>query len=334
MKYLQQAGISFITSVLILAAVYYFMPFEPLFLLDENDGMLGATITTINGSDKIKDSRAVINTNFANLNSDKIEVSTTTLPNITTLANLATVGTITTGTWNGTTLTVAKGGTGSTTLLTNGVLYGNGTNGVLAVPVGSNDQVLTLVGGVPTWTSTVINQTLNYDWTGETTLASTTFAASTTWNILPEYDSDPIGNDEAARKSYVDSNTHNVKVGSFSANPANGATTTITHGLGYIPREIEIRAVKSGTMGVTHTIGSHGFYDGSTYATIVTWTSDNPGQTIGVITSAIIAVSQTTSGSWNSGPVATISHLTDTTFQLNWTVATAQQALIAIWRVR
>lgn len=34
-----------------------------------------ATITTINGSDYPKDSRAVINTNFANLNSDKIETS-------------------------------------------------------------------------------------------------------------------------------------------------------------------------------------------------------------------------------------------------------------------
>ena len=36
--------------------------------------------------------------------------ATTTLPNITTLANLATVGTITSGTWGGTTLAVNKGG--------------------------------------------------------------------------------------------------------------------------------------------------------------------------------------------------------------------------------
>ncbi|MEK7142470.1 MAG: NYN domain-containing protein, partial [Patescibacteria group bacterium] len=40
--------------------------------------------------------------------------ATTTLPNITTLANLATVGTITSGTWNGTTIAVNKGGTGLT----------------------------------------------------------------------------------------------------------------------------------------------------------------------------------------------------------------------------
>ena len=41
--------------------------------------------------------------------------------------------------------------------------------------------------------------------TGDTTLASTTFTGSSTYDILPEYDSDPIGGDEATRKSYVDS---------------------------------------------------------------------------------------------------------------------------------
>ena len=43
--------------------------------------------------------------------------------------------------------------------------------------------------------------------TGDTTLASTTFTASTTWDILPEYTSDPIGDNEAARKKYVDDST-------------------------------------------------------------------------------------------------------------------------------
>lgn len=44
-----------------------------------------ATITTINGSDGISPSRTVINTNFANLNSDKIETSV--LDTDTTLAS-------------------------------------------------------------------------------------------------------------------------------------------------------------------------------------------------------------------------------------------------------
>jgi len=46
--------------------------------------------------------------------------------------------------------------------------------------------------------------TENWSFSGDVALASTTFNASTTWNVLPEYDSDPIGDNEAVRKSYVD----------------------------------------------------------------------------------------------------------------------------------
>lgn len=42
--------------------------------------------------------------------------------------------------------------------------------------------------------------------TGSSYIASTTFTASTTWDILPEYTSDPIGGNEAVRKSYADNN--------------------------------------------------------------------------------------------------------------------------------
>src|SRR3990167_3331227 len=50
--------------------------------------------------------------------------ASTTLPQITTLANLATVGTITSGTWNGTDIGVAYGGTGVSTFGgTNHILY-------------------------------------------------------------------------------------------------------------------------------------------------------------------------------------------------------------------
>lgn len=53
---------------------------------------LASTITTIQGSDTIKDSRGTINTNFSNLNTDKFELSdwfsTTSAPQITTLLGL------------------------------------------------------------------------------------------------------------------------------------------------------------------------------------------------------------------------------------------------------
>ena len=63
-------------------------------------------------------------------------------------------GAITTGTWNGSAIGVDYGGTGSTTLLANGILLGNGTSPVTAIAPGSNGYALIMSGGVPTWSST------------------------------------------------------------------------------------------------------------------------------------------------------------------------------------
>lgn len=55
---------------------------------------------------------------------------------VTTLSSLASIGTITTGTWNGTTIAVGNGGTGATTLT--GVLKGNGTSAFTAAVDGTD----------------------------------------------------------------------------------------------------------------------------------------------------------------------------------------------------
>ena len=65
--------------------------------------------------------------------------------------SLQTVGTITTGTWNGSSLTVAYGGTGATSLTANNILLGNGTNPLQVVAPGSSGNVLTSNG--TTWVS-------------------------------------------------------------------------------------------------------------------------------------------------------------------------------------
>ena len=64
-----------------------------------------------------------------------------TLPS-TVQSNITSVGTITSGVWNGTAVTVPRGGTGAATLT--GVLTGNGTSAVTASAV---TQYATLLGG-------------------------------------------------------------------------------------------------------------------------------------------------------------------------------------------
>src|SRR3990167_5055915 len=116
-------GITIVISLGALFAGYNYFPlsFIEKFGPDKED-KFGVTITTIAGTDTIKSSRTTINDNFSNLNNGKIENATTSLSSVTTMAgltsaaSLATIGTITSGTWNASTLTVAYGGTGSTTI--------------------------------------------------------------------------------------------------------------------------------------------------------------------------------------------------------------------------
>lgn len=65
--------------------------------------------------------------------------------------SITTLGTITTGTWNGTTIGPTFGGTGQTTYATGDTLYASAANTLSKLPAGSNGQVLTLAAGIPSW---------------------------------------------------------------------------------------------------------------------------------------------------------------------------------------
>lgn len=77
-------------------------------------------------------------------------------------ATITTLGTIVTGTWNGTTIAVANGGTGATSFTSKGIIYGNGSSTLQVTAAGTWDsgagvgQLLSVdSGGTPTWTNTV-----------------------------------------------------------------------------------------------------------------------------------------------------------------------------------
>ena len=61
-------------------------------------------------------------------------------------SSITTLGTITSGTWNGTTIAVANGGTGATTHTSSGVLIGNGTSAFTTVAPSASGNVLTSNG--------------------------------------------------------------------------------------------------------------------------------------------------------------------------------------------
>lgn len=156
-----------------------------------NIPLFGTTYTTLNGSDNIKNFPTLYNANNAAFDSSKIEVGSTSIASITTLANLSTVGTITSGTWNSTAIGVAYGGTGTTSPSTGLVMVGNGASGLKAIAPGTSGQSLVSNGpGVdPSFQSVSFDQTANYSNTGNWNFLGSTYiknlnASSTSANPL------------------------------------------------------------------------------------------------------------------------------------------------------
>lgn len=85
---------------------------------------------------------------------DAGNISTGTLPSgrlIGGYTQVTGVGVLTSGTWNATTIASAYGGTGFTTYTTGDLIYSSASNTLSKLPIGSTNQVLTVVGGVPAW---------------------------------------------------------------------------------------------------------------------------------------------------------------------------------------
>jgi hypothetical protein len=268
---LKIAGISLAVILLSFISSFIFYNYMPLSIVDAgHKESFGSTITTINGSDTISSSRAVINTNFSNLNSTKMETtvtsnsSITTLSGLTTASNLSSVGTLTAGVWNGTIITTPYGGTGWGYITPNTVLLGNGSGKIATTTAGVNGQVLGLTAGVPGWVDGVVNQTADYNWTGQHAFASSSVFNGTSTRIANLFIGLTSTTSTASLVSGATSTAHfhPITMGSFTKamNDANKTgTTTITHNLGITPRMIRITGVDYGANSASP-LGSGVFY--------------------------------------------------------------------------
>lgn len=235
---------------------------------------LGTSYTTIWATTTVASYPTIHNANFAALNAGKVEISTTTMYLVTSLLNLATVGTITTGTWNADAISVAKGGSGTTTPSKYQVILGNGSSGfTVASGTGTAGQFLTSngTGANPTWQTSSVSQGANYTWTGghifnsaSTTVqnlkadTSVTKQATSTqqeitgslkWGAVAYAPPSSIPSSAVSSSSIFLVNPVGdvsigiaVSMGATSTNPGNVNAMVISHGLGRIPNLIEITA--------------------------------------------------------------------------------------------
>ncbi|MEK7573542.1 MAG: MerR family DNA-binding transcriptional regulator [Patescibacteria group bacterium] len=114
------------------------------------DVLIGGTPSNGTGSANF----AFINNNGGTptfqINGNSVLTSTTLLPAIAS-SSLTSVGTITSGTWQGTPIATTSGGTGNTAWLTGDLVYASAANTLSRLPIGASSYVLSVSGGVPTW---------------------------------------------------------------------------------------------------------------------------------------------------------------------------------------
>ena len=92
-------------------------------------------------------------TNRITANANSIDIASTYVGQ----ASITTLGTITTGTWNGTTIAVPYGGTGLTTATSRGIIYGNGTGAFGVTAASSTDGSILMEDstGNPYWSNII-----------------------------------------------------------------------------------------------------------------------------------------------------------------------------------
>jgi hypothetical protein len=96
--------------------------------------------------------------------------------------SITTLGTITTGTWNGLKVTEGYGGTNQSTYITGDILYASAANTLSKLPIGSTGQILTVSAGIPSWAAA---PTTGVPTSRQLTINGTTYdlTADRTWSV-------------------------------------------------------------------------------------------------------------------------------------------------------
>ncbi len=180
---------------------------------------------------------------WTNTRFDAHLAATTSLPNLTSLENLSTVGTISEGTWQGEVISVAYGGTGTSTFQANSLVYASSDNVLSQILPGPNGYALVMSGGVPTWSSTSpgVAHPLLSSMHSDTSTSTPTrgdlivYTASNIWDRLPIGNNNYLlfsdGLDPVWRSSAYITELGTIATGTWQADPiaiaygGTGATT-------------------------------------------------------------------------------------------------------------
>ncbi len=165
-------------------------------------------------------------------------LSGTTLNATVVSSSLTSVGTITTGVWNGTKIDETHGGTNQSSYTTGDTLYASASNTLSKLAIGTAGQFYSVVGGIPAWTSTSPASAIN------------SFVQA--WN----------GNGQGATGTTTRCFSNSTSNGSditYTPDTTNGDTFTInTTGLYSVQYRDALTAGSGSTLGIGATVNSSG----------------------------------------------------------------------------
>ena len=247
-----------------------------------------------------------VDTNFSNLNTDKLESTYSGAMNsLTGGTSIATVGTVTAGTWSATAIGATKGGTGQTTYAAGDILYASATNTLSKLTKPASAAYLKMASdGTPSW------DTLGLD-----DITATGTVTTGTWNasvIGAAYGGTGIANNAANTISF----TGNYSLGlTLAANtsltlPSSGTVATVAGSEALTNKSINGLTVTSstGTLTITNaktlSVSNTLTFTGTDASSVAFGAGGTVAYTNVGTLSSLVSVGTITTGTWSATAIA------------------------------
>jgi hypothetical protein len=247
-----------------------------------------------------------VDTNFSNLNTDKLEATYAGAMNsLTGGTSIVTLGTVTTGTWSATAIGATKGGTGQTTYAAGDLLYASATNTLSKLTKPSTASYLKMASdGTPSW------DTLGLD-----DITATGTVTTGTWNasvIGAAYGGTGIANNAANTIAF----TGNYSLGlTLAANtsltlPSSGTVATVAGSEALTNKSINGLTVTSstGTLTITNakvlSVSNTLTFTGTDSSSVAFGAGGTVAYTNVGTLSSLVSVGTITTGTWSATAIA------------------------------
>jgi hypothetical protein len=247
-----------------------------------------------------------VDTNFSNLNTDKLESTYAGAMNsLTGGTSIATVGTVTAGTWSAGTIAATRGGTGQSTYAAGDLLYASATNTLSKLTKPSTASYLKMSSdGTPSW------DTLGLD-----DITATGTVTTGTWNasvIGAAYGGTGIANNAANTIAF----TGNYSLGlTLAANtsltlPSSGTVATVAGSEALTNKSINGLTVtaSTGTLTITNakvlSVSNTLTFTGTDSSSVAFGAGGTVAYTNVGTLSSLVSVGTITTGTWSATAIA------------------------------